>query len=110
MIKREEVEALLAACERDRIAPHPDNEVLAELALPVAGLMSLNPFETVHQDLIALRAAARSLGVVLEEPFLQLAFLCLPVILEGCEPSDSSRRFIHSRTRWWTAARSETSS
>ncbi len=30
--------------------------------------------------LIALRAAARSLGVVLEEPFLQLAFLCLPVI------------------------------
>jgi adenine deaminase len=54
--------------------------VLAELALPVAGLMSLNPFETVHQDLIALRSAARSLGVVLEEPFLQLAFLCLPVI------------------------------
>jgi len=55
-------------------------KVLAELALPVAGLMSLTPFETVHQDLIALRAAARSLGVVLEEPFLQLAFLCLPVI------------------------------
>jgi adenine deaminase len=55
-------------------------KILAELALPVAGLMSLNPFETVHQDLIALRAAARSLGVVLEEPFLQLAFLCLPVI------------------------------
>ena len=55
-------------------------KVLADLALPVAGLMSLNPFETVHQDLIALRAAARSLGVVLEEPFLQLAFLCLPVI------------------------------
>ena len=54
--------------------------VLAELALPVAGLMSLEPFETVRADLVALRAAARSLGVVLEEPFLQLAFLCLPVI------------------------------
>ena len=54
--------------------------VLAELALPVAGLMSLEPFEQVHQDLIALRAAAKSLGVVLEEPFLQLAFLALPVI------------------------------
>jgi adenine deaminase len=54
--------------------------VLAELALPVAGLMSLEPFETVERDLVALRAAARSLGVVLEEPFLQLAFLCLPVI------------------------------
>ena len=54
--------------------------VLAELALPVAGLMSLGPFEEVREGLVALRAAARSLGVVLEEPFLQLAFLALPVI------------------------------
>ncbi len=54
--------------------------VLAELALPVAGLMSLESFEVVHRDLVALRAAARSLGVTLDEPFLQLAFLCLPVI------------------------------
>ena len=55
-------------------------QVLAELALPVAGLMSLAPFEEVRDALVALRAAARSLGVVLEEPFLQLAFLALPVI------------------------------
>ncbi|MEZ5772804.1 MAG: adenine deaminase [Defluviimonas denitrificans] len=54
--------------------------VLAELALPVAGLMSLRPFEEVREALVALRAAARSLGVTLEEPFLQLAFLALPVI------------------------------
>jgi adenine deaminase len=54
--------------------------VLAELALPVAGLMSLRPFEEVREGLVALRAAARTLGVVLEEPFLQLAFLALPVI------------------------------
>ena len=54
--------------------------VLAELALPVAGLMSLEPFEVVRDGLIALRAAARGLGVELEEPFLQLAFLALPVI------------------------------
>jgi adenine deaminase len=54
--------------------------VLAELALPVAGLMSLSSFEEVREKLVALRAAARSLGVVLEEPFLQLAFLALPVI------------------------------
>lgn len=54
--------------------------VLAELALPVAGLMSLKSFEEVRADLVALRAAARSLGVTLEEPFLQLAFLALPVI------------------------------
>ncbi len=57
-----------------------DGKILAELALPVAGLMSLKSFEDVHADLTALRAAAKSLGVVLEEPFLQLAFLCLPVI------------------------------
>lgn len=55
-------------------------EVLAELALPVAGLMALDPFEAVRDRLVELRAAARSLGVVLEEPFLQLAFLALPVI------------------------------
>ncbi len=54
--------------------------VLAELALPVAGLMSLRSFEEVREDLVRLRAAAASLGVVLEEPFLQLAFLALPVI------------------------------
>ncbi len=54
--------------------------VLAELALPVAGLMSLEPFEAVRDALVALRAAAKGLGVVLEEPFLQLAFLALPVI------------------------------
>jgi len=55
-------------------------QVLAELALPVAGLMSLAPFEEVRDRLVDLRAAARSLGVTLEEPFLQLAFLALPVI------------------------------
>ena len=55
-------------------------KVLAELALPVAGLMSLLSFEEVRDKLVTLRAAARSLGVTLEEPFLQLAFLALPVI------------------------------
>ncbi|MDJ0823477.1 MAG: adenine deaminase [Paracoccaceae bacterium] len=57
-----------------------DGVVLAELALPVAGLMSLEPFEHVHERLEALRDAAKSLGVTLQEPFLQLAFLALPVI------------------------------
>ncbi|MDG1431428.1 MAG: adenine deaminase [Paracoccaceae bacterium] len=57
-----------------------DGKILAELALPVAGLMSLEPFEVVHDHLVDLRAAARSIGVRLKEPFLQLAFLALPVI------------------------------
>jgi len=54
--------------------------VVAELALPVAGLMSLMSFEDVHKALMPLRTAAKSLGVVLAEPFLQVAFLPLPVI------------------------------
>lgn len=57
-----------------------DGAVLAELALPVAGLMSTEPFEVVHDTLVDLRKAALSLGVTLDEPFLQLAFLALPVI------------------------------
>jgi adenine deaminase len=55
-------------------------KVLAELALPVAGLMSLLDFEGVRDGLIPLRAAAKGLGVTLAEPFLQVAFLPLPVI------------------------------
>lgn len=54
--------------------------VLAELALPFAGLMSLEPFETVRQDLYTLRSAVREMGCSLSEPFLHLAFLALPVI------------------------------
>jgi adenine deaminase len=57
-----------------------DGKILAEVALPIAGLMSTEPFEAVRDQLIILRDAAKSLGVVLEEPFLQLAFLALPVI------------------------------
>jgi adenine deaminase len=54
--------------------------VVAELALPLAGLMSLAPFEAVRSGLLALRRAARELGCTLPEPFLQVAFLPLPVI------------------------------
>lgn len=57
-----------------------NGKVLAELALPVAGLMSLGSFEDVRASLETLRHAAKSLGVTLHEPFLQLAFLALPVI------------------------------
>ncbi|MCO4054012.1 MAG: adenine deaminase [Bosea sp.] len=57
-----------------------EGAVLAELALPIAGLMSDGSFEQVHDALIPLRAAAQALGVALAEPFLQVAFLTLPVI------------------------------
>jgi len=54
--------------------------VLAELALPIAGLMSDKTYEEVREALIPLRQAAKLLGTTLAEPFLQVAFLPLPVI------------------------------
>lgn len=57
-----------------------EGRITAELALPVAGLMSSEPFEVVSHGLDHLRDAAKALGCVLPEPFLQVAFLALPVI------------------------------
>jgi adenine deaminase len=54
--------------------------VLGEMAFPVAGLISLKPYGQVRAELLALRAAVRGMGCRLAEPFLQLAFLPLPVI------------------------------
>lgn len=55
-------------------------KVLADLPLPLGGLMSMRETSTMVEDLKKLRAASRVLGCELEEPFLQLAFLSLPVI------------------------------
>lgn len=57
-----------------------DGKVTGEIPLPVGGLMSLEPYESVRDTLHHLRKAAYALGTTLEEPFLQVAFLPLPVI------------------------------
>ncbi|MFN7090209.1 MAG: adenine deaminase [Allorhizobium sp.] len=57
-----------------------DGKITGEIPLPVAGLMSLEPYESVRDTLHSLRKAAYALGTTLEEPFLQVAFLPLPVI------------------------------
>jgi adenine deaminase len=57
-----------------------NGQVTGEIALPVAGLMSLEPYENVRDTLHHLRQAAYALGSTLQEPFLQLAFMPLPVI------------------------------
>jgi adenine deaminase len=57
-----------------------DSRVLAELPLPIAGLMSDRSFEEVTTGLRRLRRTAREMGCALGEPLLQLAFLPLPVI------------------------------
>ncbi|WP_353948270.1 adenine deaminase [Sporolactobacillus sp. Y61] len=55
--------------------------VLAELALPIAGLMTDAPAAEVAAALQKLRAAASSLGSAESfNPFLTLSFLSLPVI------------------------------
>lgn len=55
-------------------------EVVAELALPIAGLMSDRPYEEVVARWAELKAAIAAMGGTLDEPLLQLAFLPLVVI------------------------------
>jgi len=55
-------------------------EVLAELPLPVAGLLSDAPFEEVVAASHELAAAAHTIGCTLEAPFQHLSFLALSVI------------------------------
>ena len=57
-----------------------EGRLLAELALPIAGLMSEAPLAEVAAHLDRLTAAARSLGSPLNDPFMTLSFLALPVI------------------------------
>jgi adenine deaminase len=59
-----------------------DGHILAELALPIAGLMSPDPVRTIQDRMTGLIAAAQSLGTPLEDPFMILSFLALPVIPE----------------------------
>jgi adenine deaminase len=61
------------------VAVH-DRGVKAELALPVAGLMSDAPAEDVVAASHALGEAAVALGCTLEAPFHSLGFLALSVI------------------------------
>jgi adenine deaminase len=57
-----------------------NGEVTGEIALPMAGLISLKSFPEVRKELAALRKAIAAMGCTLSEPFIQLAFLPLPVI------------------------------
>ena len=57
-----------------------DGKVLADLPLPVAGLMSTDPAENVAARSRALKDAARQTGCSLADPFATLSFLALPVI------------------------------
>jgi adenine deaminase len=55
-------------------------EVLGAVPLPIAGLMSDQPVETVRQQMERLVGIARDLGSPLHDPFMALGFLALEVI------------------------------
>jgi adenine deaminase len=57
-------------------------KVLASLALPIAGLLSDQPLETVVSKLERLEKVATELGTKLPSPLATLSFLALPVIPE----------------------------
>jgi adenine deaminase len=56
------------------------DEVLAQVPLPIGGLMSDRPLETVRQQMDALVEAAHDLGSDLHDPLMTLGFLALEVI------------------------------
>ena len=64
------------------LAAVSDAEILAGLALPIAGLMSLEPVQLVRDQLESLVGIAHDMGCTLKEPFMTLSFLALPVIPE----------------------------
>ncbi len=57
-------------------------EVGATLPLPIAGLLSDRSMEVVVEKIDEVVGAAKDLGSSLEDPFMTLSFLCLPVIPE----------------------------
>ena len=59
-----------------------DGAVVAEVALPLGGLVSLEPHDRVAAQVEALEAAAADCGVTLRAPFMALSFLALSVIPE----------------------------
>ena len=56
--------------------------VTASLPLPIAGLLSDRSMEEVAEKIEEVVGAAKGLGSTLQDPFMTLSFLCLPVIPE----------------------------
>jgi len=58
------------------------NGIVAELPLPIAGLMSEEPLETVAQQEHQLDQSLKALGCVVDDALMSFFFLALPVIPE----------------------------
>jgi adenine deaminase len=59
-----------------------EGRVLASLPMPVAGLLSEASLQDVARGMGSCIAAATEMGCRLDDPFMTLSFLCLPVIPE----------------------------
>jgi adenine deaminase len=57
-----------------------DDGRIERIKLSIGGLMTADAPKEISASLRRLKSLARSLGCVLDEPFLQLSFLALPVI------------------------------
>jgi adenine deaminase len=68
------------AATRGGLATAYNETVLAQVPLPIAGLMSDQPIETVRRQMEEVLAAAKQLGSPLHDPFMAVSFLALPVI------------------------------
>ena len=64
------------------MAARGEGHIAARMPLPVAGLLSVEPAETVCRQLGEVRDAAAELGCGLGCPFGTLSFLALSVIPE----------------------------
>lgn len=59
-----------------------NGDILAHLPLPIAGLISDEDFDTVIKKSMQLNSAAKSIGCEIDDPFMAMGFLSLPVIPE----------------------------
>ncbi len=59
-----------------------NGQVISKLPLPIAGLMSDKDFNFVLEKCAELNDASHSIGCTLEDPFMTMAFMSLPVIPE----------------------------
>ncbi|TKB57577.1 adenine deaminase [Ferrimonas aestuarii] len=57
-----------------------DGKITADLMLPLGGIMSCESSEVITAQIQSLKQAAKAIGVTVNEPFVQMSFLALPVI------------------------------
>jgi adenine deaminase len=83
-VSDEEMRAAVTAVEQmgGGLAAVAEGKVLASLPLPVAGLLSEGYMRDVAEGIAECIDAAHSMGCKLDDPFMTLSFLCLPVIPE----------------------------